>query len=351
MPSSVLKSYLFKNTGKLGFENVSEKWGINTTSLSSGAAYGDFDNDGDWDLVVNNINQPAFILQNHAEDLKNNYLKIKFTGTKNNPFGIGTKVVVSADDGFKQIQELELSHGFESSMEPCLIFGLGKRKSVTVTVFWQNGKTQTITGQAVNQTIILDEKNAGNITIKEKESHPLFSEVKTDNPQIRHIEDDYNDFKREPLLPHQYSRNGPALATGDVNGDGRKDFYIGGGKGQAGAIFINEGNGKFTEKKIPVFDEHSSFEDVEAVFGDFDHDGDMDLYVVSGGNEDNFQDRIYWNDGKGNFSYIPGTLPATTSSGGAVVAFDIDGDGDLDIFRGEAGYYRSLSHCTTQLPV
>ncbi len=334
MPVSELKCYLFRNTGKLDFENVSQKWGMNIPALSNGAAYGDFDNDGDWDLVVNNINQPAFIWQNHAEDLKNNYLKIKFSGTKNNPFGIGTKVLVSAEGGFTQLQELELSHGFQSSMEPCLIFGLGKRKSVTVKVIWQNGKTQTIANQAVNQVIVLDEKNAAPDVEKEKQFHPLFSEVTNDSLLFRHIEDDYNDFKREPLLPHQYSRNGPALAAGDVNGDGKKDFYIGGAKGQPGAIFINEGNGKFEEKQIPVFDEHSSFEDVEAIFADLDHDGDLDLYVVSGGNEGNFQDRIYWNDGKGNFTYKPDILPATQSSGGAVVAFDIDNDGDLDIFRG-----------------
>jgi enediyne biosynthesis protein E4 len=334
MPSSELKSYLYRNTGKLTFEDVSRQWGMNLPALSNGAAYGDFDNDGDWDLVVNNINQPAFIWQNHAEDLKNNYLKIKFAGSGANPFGIGIKVLVTDNDGFSQLQELELTHGFESSMEPCLIFGLGKRKTVTVTVSWQDGKTQIITGQAANQTITLGQKNAVSESIKKKESTAFFSRENKEGVLFTHVEDDYNDFKREPLLPHQYSRSGPALASADVNGDGKKDFYIGGSKGQAGAIFINNGNGKFEEKKIPVFEEHQNFEDVAAVFADLDHDGDMDLYVVSGGNEDNFQDRIYWNDGKGNFEYIPNTLPTTASSGEAVAIFDMDNDGYPEIFRG-----------------
>jgi hypothetical protein len=332
MPSSQVKNYLFKNKGNLSFENVSQLWGMDVPSLSNGAAYGDFDNDGDWDLVVNNINQPAFIWQNHAEDLKNNFLKINFLGDKNNLFGIGTKVIVSADDGFQQAQELELVHGFQSSMEPCLIFGLGKRISVTVTISWKDGKTQVIKNQPVNKMITIDHKNAKSDVLPEKTALPLFTENTTDS-LFTHKEDDYNDFKREPLLPHQFSKNGPALAAGDVNGDGKTDFFIGGAKGQPGVIFINEGNGKFTASKNPVFDQFKDFENVEAIFADFDHDNDLDLYVVSGGNESNFQDHIYWNDGKGNFSYKPFILPATQSSGGPVISFDFDKDGDLDIFR------------------
>lgn len=333
MPSSQVKSYFFKNNGNLNFENVSQKWGINAPSLSNGAAYADLDNDGDWDLVVNNINQPAFIWQNHAEELKNNYIRIKLRGNAPNLFGIGAKLIVSADDGYQQMQELELSHGFQSSVEPCLIFGLGKRQLVNISILWKDGSSQTINSQPVNKTIVIEQKNATGTPLKEKENRAIFTET-VDSLQFRHVEDDYNDFKREPLLPHQFSRSGPALASADINGDGKTDFFIGGAKGQAAAIYINQGDGKFQLKPETVFGEHSSYEDVEAIFADLDQDNDPDLYVVSGGNESDFQDRVYWNDGKGNFTFKTGILPATVSSGGAVVAFDMDKDGDLDIFRG-----------------
>ena len=342
-PSSQVRSYLFRNKGDLSFENVTKQWGMDLPSLSNGAAYGDFDNDGDWDLVVNNINQPAFIWQNHAEDLKNHYLKIRFSGNGKNRFGIGAKVVVEARDGFKQLQEMMPVHGFESSSEPCLIFGLGKRDSVKVTVTWNDEKTQVLEGQEVNRTLVLEEKNA--TVIQKNDASPatnLFTELNNGMSPFLHKEDDYNDFKREPLLPRQYSRNGPALAAADVNGDGKTDLFVGGGKGQPGAILVNSGNGKFESLKPPVLDSDAQYEGVAATFADLDGDGHPDLYVVSGGNEANFQDHIYWNDGRGHWSNRPGVLPPTASSGGAVVAFDMDGDGDMDIFRAgqvETGAY------------
>ena len=335
MPSSQVTSYLFRNKGDLSFEDVTKKWGMGLPSLSNGAAYADFDNDGDWDLVVNNINQPAFIWQNHAEELKNNYIKIRFAGSGKNTFGIGAQCVVSASDGFIQRQQMILTHGFQSSSESCLIYGLGHRSAIDITVTWPSGKTQTLTGQSVNQTIIFNEKNAVDPVAQPTVYHPLFSDATaTAGISFQHAEDDYNDFKREPLLPHQFSRMGPALAVGDVDGDGRQDVFVGGGKGQPSALFINAGNGKFTQKSVPGLDGQSGFEATEAVLADLDHDGDLDLYVVSGGNEDNFQDHIYMNDGKGNFKDRPDVLPETQSSGGAVTVFDlVPGDGAC-IFRG-----------------
>ena len=334
MPSSQVKSYLYRNTGSLGFENVTQSWGMGLSALSHGAAYADLDGDGDLDLVVNNTNKTAFVWQNHAEDLKNNYLKIRLKGGPKNTFGIGAKVLVYASDGFKQLQEMELTHGFQSSIEPCLFFGLGKRKEVQVRVVWQNGKSQTLAVGEVNKTIWLEQANARDTVEMEKPGPYLFTELSGEKPLFTHQEDDYNDFKREPLLPHQFSKYGPALAGGDVNGDGKTDFYVGGAKGQPGTLFINLGDGHFREMPSPAFSEHSQYEDVQALFADLDHDGDLDLYVVSGGNESGFEDRIYWNDGKGNFSFIPGLLPPTASSGGAVAIFDMDGDGYPEIFRG-----------------
>ena len=335
MPSSEVKSYLFRNTGNASFENATKEWGMGVLpSLSGGAAYADLDNDGDWDLIVNNINQPAFIWQNHAEELHNNYLKLRFSGKGKNTFGIGAKVLVTAPDGFRQLQELELVHGFQSSSEPCLIFGLGKRSSVDLMVTWPDGTTQTIHNQPVNQTIILSQKNASPGVIKTADPKPLFTTIAADSSRFRHLEDFYNDFKTEPLLPHQYSRMGPALATGDIDGDGKKDFFIGGAKGQPGVIYLNQGQGRFTPIKTPALQQDSDFEQVKAIITDFDGDGRPDLYVVSGGNNDQFQDHIYWNDGHGNFTEHPNALPATASSGGAIVAFDMDKDGDPDLFRG-----------------
>ena len=178
---------------------------------------------------MNNINQPAFIWQNHAEDLKNNYVKIKFKGDKNNPFGIGTKVIITADDGFKQMQELELVHGFQSSVEPCLIFGVGKRKTTSIEVIWQNGKEETLTETPVNRVITFQESNANMDSRNSTKTVALFTELNNEK-LFRHAEDDYNDFKREPLLPHQFTRKGPALTTGDVNGDGLEDYFVGGAK-------------------------------------------------------------------------------------------------------------------------
>ena len=332
MPASNVKNYFFKNNGNLNFQNSSVEWGSDIVSLSNGAAYADFDNDGDWDLVVNNINQPAFILQNNASQQQKHFLKIKFKGNTGNLFGIGARVIVSTRNGFKQLQELHLSRGFQSSVEPALIFGLGTNTKVDVQVLWPDGKRQLLKDIASDQNLIIDYSNNNEASVEELKSTLFFTKLQDSIP-FRHTENEYNDFKREPLLPHQFSKNGPALAKADVNGDGLIDFFIGGANGQAGTLFIQDSEKRFTEKKIPVFFEHRFFEDVDCFFADLDQDKDMDLYVVSGGNEANFADRVYWNDGKGNFSWYPNRIPETTSSGGQAVPIDVDQDGDLDIFR------------------
>lgn len=333
MPSSDVKNYLFRNEGHLQFQNASKDWGMDLNSLSNGSAYGDFDNDGDLDLVVNNINQPAFVWKNNAEQLHHHYIKIRFAGQDKNPFGIGTKVILSAEDGFRQVHELEISRGFQSASEPMILAGLGDRKKVQIQVLWPDGKTELLKDQQADQAITVSYKHAGNTPLSEPKPKSYFSPVSSTGLVFRHLEDEYNDFKQEPLLPHQYSRMGPALAKADVNGDGLEDLFIGGAKDQAGVIFLYKGQGQFKQMPNPVFSEQHEYEAVDAIFADLDNDNDPDLYVVSGGNELRFQDQIYWNDGKGNFSLRKEVLPPINSSGSKVVALDIDQDGDLDLLR------------------
>lgn len=336
MPSSLVHSYFFHNNGDLTFSDSSAAWGVSGPSLSNGAAYGDFDGDGDWDLVVNNINGPAFIMENHAERLHRHYLKLRFAGAGLNKFGIGASVVVSSG-AFKQLQSLSLVHGFQSSSEPCLIFGLGAIDTVTVAVTWPSGRKQVLHSVAADQTLTLSEDLATPSDVSSFAPSRFLLQPVSSVPFV-HVEDAYNDFKREPLLPHQFSREGPALAVADVNHDGKPDMFVGGGRGQAGALLINMGDGTFVRRRSPSLDSLALFEGVSALFTDLDGDGSPDLYIVSGGNEDNFQDHVLFNDGDGGFhtrsSFI---VPPIVSSGGPVVSL-----GSGLIFRGgqvSTGHY------------
>lgn len=339
MPSSGARSYVFRNTGTLQFEDVTQTWGMGKPALSHGAAYADLDSDGDLDLIVNNTNQPAFLWENKAETLKNNYLTIKLSGNTKNTFGVGAKVLCTASDGFQQLHELTPSRGFQSAVEPKLTIGLGKRKFVDIQVTWPGGARQTLQQVEVNQTLLIKQENARPST--SSSASPKANQIQPVDTKIDfiHFEDDFNDFKREPLLPHQFSKEGPALATADLNGDGKTDVFVGGAAVQVGAIYLNQGNQTFKELYQPVFNSHSKQEDVDARFFDADNDGDQDLYVVSGGNQEAgehalYQDRLYLNDGKGNFSTMSDLLPTIQSCGSTAVVYDYDQDGDLDVFRG-----------------
>ncbi len=345
MPPGMVNNYFFRNNGDLRFENVSTAWGMTEATASNGSVYVDLDNDGDLDLVVNNINQTAGIFKNHLMEKKHMegkaYLKIKLQGKSANRFGIGSKVIAFAGD-LQVSQENYTSRGFQSSVAPELHLGLGSTQTLdSLLVIWPGGKSQTLRSQATNQTLILKETDAtDNYSYSKEESPTLLEPIELADYGLifDHLEDDYNDFNLEPLLPHKMSREGPAVAVGDINGDGLEDIFVGGAHSQAATIFLHQVGGNFRQIPAPAIASDSLFEDVSAVFFDSNNNGHQDLYVVSAGNIPSAQsqvpqDRLYLNDGKGNFTKSKtNTLPGHHSS--VVLAHDYDGDGWIDLFIG-----------------
>ncbi len=332
-----VKNFIFKNNGDLKFESVGDKWGFNDESFSNGAAVGDLDNDGDLDLVVNNLDDEAFLYENTSAG-RNNYLKIKLNGPSGNVNGIGAKVTLYYDSNL-QYFENKTVRGYLSSNEPIVHFGLGKIQKVdSIKVVWNDGLVSLIKGSAANQMIQVDHGQAQRPEKTKSKEKLLFQESTAGvlATNFIHKENEFNEYKDQILLPHNFSKSGPFIATGDVNNDGADDFYIGGAAGQAGNLYLQK-DGKYSKKSVPAFESDKAYEDMGTLLFDADQDGDNDLYVVSGGSEfpENsqlYQDRLYLNDGKGNFTKSP--LPRTKSSGSCVVPHDIDGDGDLDLFRG-----------------
>lgn len=340
LPSAAVKNYFFKNSGNLKYENVSEAWGIQEQSLSNGSAFADLDNDGDLDLVVNNINQKASILENRSDKhKKNNFLKIRLEGRKGNLQGIGTSLTLKTPERDQYYQHY-LSRGYESSVEPQIHFGLGDAEKIdSLIVIWPDGKKQVLQDVGTGQTLILRYTGAH---IAEKEEAPtskitFFQDVSEAlGTDYHHVENKFNDFNVLPLVPHMQSKNGPKISTGDIDGDGLEDFYVGGSAGYSGSFFIQTPEGPFKEK--PLHQDIAS-EDMGSIVFDADNDGDNDLYVVSGGSEfqkgsNTYQDRLYHNDGIGNFTKDSSALPKMNTSGSVVKASDFDGDGDLDLFVG-----------------
>ena len=339
LPDAHHSNYLFRNEGDLRFSDQSAAWGITEATCSNGAAYADLDQDGDLDLVVNHLNQPTEIFENQSQRRVNHhYLRIRLHADSTVDL-VGTEVQITHGD-----QQQLLSHnpyrGFQSSVEETLHFGLGADTLVTtVTVRWTDGRVQTWNDIAANQEVTLRQQSSSSgqdpVATDEPTNQPLFRAV-TDEAGIAfvHQENEFNDFKANPLLPWQYDQSGPCLATGDVNGDGRDDFFVGGSATYAGTLFLQQAGGTFTPKKLP----NPEFEDTDALFFDADQDGDLDLYVVSGGSEYTHpkahQDRLYRNDGRGNFTRQPEALPPIGASGTCVVAADYDQDGDQDLFVG-----------------
>jgi hypothetical protein len=342
IPATILKNYLFKNNGDLTFTNVTDSWGDEIPSLSNGAAYADLDNDGDMDLVVNNINDYAFIYRNNSNDRnKNHYLKVRFEGTGLNKGGIGAKVTVKCGE-HQYSQEFMPSRGYMSSMNHELIFGIGSAENIDeLRVIWPDLREQVLKNLKADETILLRNEDAQ--TAKQDsliKPDPLFIPVSNnDIIAFRHTENDYVDFRKEILLPHFLSTQGPRIAKSDVNNDGLEDLYFSGAKDSPGKLYFQKKNGSFELQRQACFETDKTCEDIGALFFDADGDKDPDLYVVSGGNEfqnesPDLQDRLYLNNGKGLFSKSSDRLPETRSSGSCVKAADIDNDGDQDLFVG-----------------
>lgn len=342
IPSTTLKNYMFRNNGDLTFTNVSNDWGFDKETLSNGTAYGDLDNDGDMDLVINNINDYAFVYRNNSEkNAENHYLKIKLKGSGMNTGGIGAKVELTCKER-TYTQEFMPSRGYMSSMDYSLIFGLGTASRVdTLSIIWPDLRVQELTRIDADQMIVLDNEDARfEDPQKDFVYHHIFRSLNEDTTQLFvHQENDFNDFAKQPLLPHLLSTQGPYLAKGDVNNDGLQDIFIGGAKGYPGKMYFQMKNHTFALQEMSCFQGDANCEDIGVLLLDVDMDEDLDLYVVSGGNEfriasPELQDRLYLNDGNGRFSKSVNHLPEILSSGSCVKAADMDKDGDADLFVG-----------------
>ena len=342
MPSEKVSNYIYKNNQDLTFSKVMDTWGMDQPSFSNGAAYGDLDDDGDLDLIVNNIDDEVYVYENRTNEVDNkNYIKLYFNGPPENPKGLGTSVRLYID-GKVQFQQLYVTRGYRSSMEPMIHFGLDDKLLIdSLEIIWPDNRLITLKNINANQNLFIDYTVSKDTVIFNIDSSQfIFNDVtKEFGLDHKHMENEFDDFSREPMLPHKFSNLGPGLAVGDINKDGLDDFYVCGALRYAGSLYVQTKEGQFNLTNEELFVEDRNYEDIDASFFDVEGDGDLDLYVVSGGSEFKLgiqllKDRLYLNEGDGSFIKSTDALPDLLFSGSKVQPADYDSDGDIDLFVG-----------------
>lgn len=335
MPEVKLPNALFHNNQDLTFTDIAMESGLEKETFSSGSAVADLDNDGDLDLIINNLDQDLLLYRNNTESKQKNYLDVKLEG-----YPIQSKVRIHYGDQL-QIQELSPTRGYLSSMPYVLHFGLGETNNIDkLEVVWPDGQSQTMENVKANQTVSISRYKTQKATSQKFDLILSMENASKIGLNYRHKENRHDDFADEVLLPHAQSKLGPFSAVADINQDGLEDIFLGGAKGQSGSIFIQQQNGSFKKQNSKALERDKASEDMDALFFDADNDNDLDLYVVSGGGSDFdkhsplLQDRLYINNGKGEFSKSTHALPKMISSGAKVKACDFDNDGDEDLFVG-----------------